>query len=115
VASKLEIDVEEKDGVSVVRISGPVDSATVESFRTRLGPLFKVRGAHIVMDFTELTYINSSGLGEMMQFRRVCYVGGGRVALFGVSSRIMRGLEMLKLDKQLKICDTLEEALVGMA
>lgn len=108
--STLEIKKEERDGVTVVHLAGPVDSATIDTFKSKLSRIFRPKGSRIAIDAGELTYMNSNAIGLLVSFRRTLYVNGGRLAFSGVSDRIQRSLQTMRVT-QLKICDTLEEAI----
>ena len=54
-AAKVTMEREEVDGVQVVRVSGPLDSATFDQFREYLEPLVTQKGARIVLDCRNLT------------------------------------------------------------
>ncbi|NCC51413.1 MAG: anti-sigma factor antagonist [Spartobacteria bacterium] len=110
----LEIHEEKHGDVLLLRVSGPVDSATVNQFKSTLTPVFKTKGARIVIDAGDLSYMNSNAIGLLMMFRRQLYINGGRLALAGVSARITKTLETMKANN-LKMYDTVNEALAALS
>ncbi len=112
---KLEVEVAEEKGMAVVTIKGPVDSATLNDFKSALDPVFRKSNARVVLDCSDLTYINSRAIGMLTKYRRRVYAHGGRLALCGLDRKIVRTLDLLGLDKVLRRYDSREDAIAGMA
>ena len=60
-----ERDVDGEQKVTMVKCHGRLVSADVEEFKKTVKPLI-VRGSHILMDFADLSYMDSSGLGAVV-------------------------------------------------
>lgn len=112
---ELEISVEQVAAVTVVRVAGPVDSASVDTFRTQLNPICSQPGARVLLDCTDLTYLNSTSIGLLMKFHRGLLVSRGKLALCAVNTKLVRTLELLQIGKTLQMYATREEALAAMA
>lgn len=102
------------DGVAVVELDGPVDSATWASFKESLDPVFRERGARILLDCTKLTYLNSRAIGLLARYRRECYVAGGRLVLCGLNTKLVRTVDLLGLGGLLITYPTREEAMSAL-
>ncbi len=114
--SRAELDVytEEQGSVIVVTLAGPVDSATFEKFKGELTRLSVGQPApNLAIDCKQLSYINSKGIGLLASLHRQMMIQMGNIALFGVSARILKTLELLGLGKRLRIFDTREEAIAS--
>jgi anti-anti-sigma factor len=112
---ELEIDVEQVATVTVVRVAGPVDSAGVDLFRTRLNPLCSQPGARVLLDCQDLTYLNSTSIGLLMKYHRGLLVSRGKLVLCAVNSKLLRTLDLLQIGKTLQIYATREEALAALS
>jgi len=110
----LEIIKEKQGKITILHLMGPVDSATVSLFKVTLTPIFKTKGARIIVDAKDLTYINSNAIGLLLMFRRQLYINGGRLALCHVSARFEKTLKTMKVDS-LKIFDDLDAALAALS
>lgn len=110
----LEIDVEQETPVTVVRVAGPVDSAGVDLFRTRLNPICSQPGARVLLDCRDLTYLNSTSIGLLMKFHRGLMVSRGKLALCAVNSKLVRTLDLLQIGKNLQMYATREEAMAAL-
>lgn len=109
--AELDILTEQVDGVTVITLIGPVDSATYEEFKNALTPLCRGNAPQLAIDCRHLTYINSKGIGILANLHRQAMIQMGNVALFSVSRRIQKTLDLLGLGKRLRLFDTREEAL----
>ncbi len=107
----LNIYVEERGDVTVVTVSGPVDSATFDQFREKIDPLGHAPGAKLVINASGMTYINSKGIGLLASLHRALLVSMGNMVLCGLSKRIMKTLELLGLANRLHVFATVDEAL----
>lgn len=112
---ELEIDVEQVATVTVVRVAGPVDSAGVDLFRTRLNPLCSQPGVRVLLDCQDLTYLNSTSIGLLMKYHRGLQVSRGKLVLCAVNSKLIRTLDLLQIGKTLQIYATREEALAALS
>ena len=70
----------------------------------------QVRGKDTILDLTEVPYMDSSGLGALLNG----YVGsqkhGGQFALAGVAPRVRELLQITKIEPLFRIYRTVEEA-----
>jgi len=64
-----------------------------------------------VVDLTSLTYAGSSLLGLMVNARQRVLEAGGRLALCGMSSRLMRIFTTCCLERLFDICNSRAEAI----
>lgn len=112
--AELEISSEKVGDVTVVKLAGPVDSATFDTYKEAMDQFCRAEKApRLVIDCCELSYINSKGIGLLASLHRMVMIQMGNIALFGLSSRILKTLELLGLGKRLRIYETQEEALAS--
>lgn len=112
--AELDVYTEDVDGVTVVTLAGPVDSATFDKYKEELDRLCRTETApHLAIDCSQLSYINSKGIGLLASMHRQVMIQMGNIALFDLSPRILKTLELLGLGKRLRLYDTREEALAS--
>lgn len=112
--AELDIYTENVDGVTVVTLAGPVDSATFTKYKEELDSLCRTDSApRLAIDCRQLSYINSKGIGLLASMHRQVMIQMGNVALFGLSPRILKTLELLGLGKRLRIFESRDEALAS--
>ena len=108
---RLDIDINEKTSFSIVHASGSIDASNIKQFELAIEQQCEVEAPKIILNCTNLTYINSTGFDLLFHFHKLCTAGGGRFVMCGVSSKITSILELLGLTKALRIYKTENEAI----
>lgn len=106
-----EVIVRDEDGISEVSLSGPVDSNTFHDFQTGLGPCCVKDNCRVVVNCSELTYMHSSGVGLLLQYRKQAMIKRGCMALYDLHKSVRHTFDMLGATKILKVCDSRDEAI----
>lgn len=110
---KLEIT---RDGtVLIVRLTGDFDLNMADGCRREIDRQMKEPGLmHILFDLSEVTFIDSSGLGVILgRYRRVSEQGG-RVAIVSSTPGINKILELAGLLRLVPVFPDFASALVGL-
>jgi anti-sigma B factor antagonist len=83
----------------VVTVSGEVDMATGPTLRDDLLGVL-ARGNHrVVLDLSNVTFMDSSGLGALLGGHRRARLLGGEVRLAAPSERVLEILRLTNLDR----------------
>jgi anti-sigma B factor antagonist len=110
----LTIQVQEVKGVpgtALVILNGSIDAKTVITFQTHLNSV-KERGVErFIMDMENVKYVNSTGLGYLINLSDSVSPGKGGIALVKVQPKVKVVFDMLGLNAFFKIFPTREEAL----
>lgn len=95
--------------MKIVKISGEVDLDNYREFGDSLQK--SVEGTpYIVVDFSELNYLNSMGLSMIMKMYRKTRKDESVVRLCGMNPHIRKLFAITRLDKILDIDDNMEAA-----
>ncbi len=108
--STLNFEIEDSNGVRLIHVSGPLDSATYDQFKKFLDPMISQSHARIVLDCRNLSYVNSRGLTLMMHYQKTAKLGFSFFGIAGLRPNILKSIVLLGLDKSVKWYPTLEEA-----
>jgi anti-anti-sigma factor len=111
----LEIQIEDRAGVRLVHITGPLDSETHDQFRNQLDPIVRPPRVRIVLDCEKLTYVNSRGIMLLAHYQRAT---GLNLSFFGIAAlnpRILKGIELLGMSTMIKPYPTVAEAMQAAA
>jgi anti-sigma B factor antagonist len=93
-----EIKQRSVDGVTVVEFHGRlVSGPSIEAFRAKVEELQAAGVKYAVLDLRETGYIDSSALGCLVMTHTRFQKAGGKVTLFGLSSRQIELLIITKL------------------
>ncbi len=104
------LTVEQTEDIAIVTVAGKrLDSANSRDFKAEIAP---VLAAHrkLVLDLSELTYVDSSGLGAMLSSLRQATGGGGDLKLCCLSKPVRALIELVRMHRIFEILNTREEA-----
>lgn len=107
----LSIDVKREGQARVVTLAGEIDLRTSPTLHARLLEEVESRPQRIILDLSGVTYVDSSGVGTMVDVKRQTERRGGKMALVGLQSRVKAVFEVTRLDNFFEICDSLAQAL----
>lgn len=62
---------EETDNAYILHIGGDLDLAVVQQFRAALGPIVKQKEKALILNFKDLTYIDSTGIGIIVSILKI--------------------------------------------
>ena len=107
----LTTQIENRDGIQVIHVAGPLDSMTHDRFKDLLDPLVNQARTRIVLDCQNLTYVNSRGVTLLMHYQRTSKLDLSFLGIAALRPRILRNIELLGLDKLMTWYPTIEQAL----
>ncbi|GKV68257.1 anti-sigma factor antagonist [Sporosarcina sp. NCCP-2716] len=99
----LQVDVQEKDCVHVFRIVGEIDAFTAPTLKERLDQVADQPQCQAVLDFSEVDYMDSTGLGVFVAFYKRVKAVDGSVKIVGLNKRLKRLFEITGLDDIVEI------------
>ncbi len=89
-------------GVSVLRVSGYVDTTTSPDLERRLQALLREKRFHIVVDLSGVEYISSAGWGIFISEIREIREQGGDLKLAGMIPDVREVFDLLEFENILK-------------
>jgi anti-sigma B factor antagonist len=96
--------------VAIIRLPlEKMDLSTSGEFRRILSPIIQAN-KQIVLDMTNVTFVDSSGLGAILSVLRELSSAGGDLRLCCVQKRVRVMFEMVRMHRILGIYDTTEDA-----
>lgn len=107
----MEIEVEEKEGYHIVAPRGELDVYTVPLFRKVMLKLEGDRRHDIILDLTRVTFIDSSGMGSLIEVYQKAQAVEGEIAFVIDNPRILKVMKLVDLDKVFRIFPNMGRAL----
>jgi anti-sigma B factor antagonist len=101
------------DGACVVEAVGEIDFHADDELDSALAAA-RSRGQSVVIDLSEVTFIDSSALGRLLAFDRQLASAGGSFAVVAGGREVARALELTRLDRILRTAPNREEAIVAV-
>jgi anti-sigma B factor antagonist len=96
-----------KDGTLIVTLNGPLLLGNMFDFQSALRELKPPR---LILDLTNAPYMDSAGLGVLMNYYVSAQNNHRQFLVAGVSERVQALLEMTKVNQILKIYPSVEAA-----
>jgi anti-sigma B factor antagonist len=110
----MALEITEKDGATIVALTGDVDLQTSPGVRQGL---LECLDSHnrVIVDMSQVNYIDSSGVASLVEAFQVSRTKGSFFALAHVSAAAMRVLSLARLDKVFSIHESIEDAIAASA
>lgn len=99
-----------EDGIHVLAIEGEIDMASSPELRTVLHECAKKKTPALLLDFKDVSYVDSSGLATLVEYVRLAQPFGGKLGLVHVSDRVRTIFDLVRLTEFLPIYKTLADA-----
>ena len=100
--------------VTVLRFEGDIASTSKEAVLGAYQALPKNNVKQILLDFTKVDYINSSGIALVIQLLIEAANSGQKVSAFGLSAHFVKVFTMVGITKYAGLFPTQAEALAGL-
>ena len=113
VQDNLTTQLENRNGVQVVRVSGPLGFDSYYRFKEFMDPMVETPGVRIVLDGEKLGYVNSKGFVLLARYQRIAAQQGSFFGIAALNSRLVKEVALLGLDRLVKTYATVEEAVAA--
>jgi anti-sigma B factor antagonist len=110
-----QVTMDAASGVPVVKVVGEIDIATVPLFVSQLDEI-PLGVPHVIVDLSELTFIDSSGLNALVACKKRLDDGSEGCTVHLVVSRpsVLKVLEVTGLHELFPITTTVDEAMASV-
>lgn len=107
----IEISVEQRDGVAIVRPRGDVDLQRSPVLRDALKGVSDRRPQRLVVDLTDVSYMDSSGVATLVEAMQLARRGKYSLVLCCLQDRVKSIFEIARLDTVFQIAPDLDAAM----
>ena len=111
----LTTQIENREGVQVVHVSGPLDSMTHDGFKDLMDPLVNQPRIRLVLDCEHLSYVNSKGLALLGRYQRIALQNLSFLGIAALNRRITKTIELLGMSKLVKLYPSVVDAMQAAA
>jgi anti-sigma B factor antagonist len=110
----MQITERTEESIPVVSISGDIDLETSPKLREFLKPKSSKKTPLLLLDFSEVNYIDSSGLATLIEYFQVVRGFGGKLALASLSPRVKNVFEIVRLEQIFSLHPDIPSALAAL-
>ena len=101
---------EQKNGCLVFHFTGQLDAYSEKQFMEYVTDVFKANRLSTVLDLSKIDFLDSSGLGALVQLAKQCNDAKRPFVLVG-NSRVTQTVRLVRLEGFLNLADDLPSAL----
>src|SRR3954462_6975299 len=110
----MAIQIQEQNGnTTVVSVSGRLDAVTTPQYEKAVRELINRGTANVVVDFAELEYISSAGLGGLILTSKLLKEKNGRLGVANAGGNVLSVFEMCGIRNLLHIYNSVADALAA--
>jgi anti-anti-sigma factor len=96
--------------LAVLRPIGEIDTLGAADLDASVQRVIERGHLRLILDFAEVTYLNSAGVGAVAMALKRARGRGGDVALAALNDRPRRAIELVRLHTVMVLAETVEEA-----
>ena len=111
----MRIQTQDYGNVTVVQLQGDLDIDSVEAFKTSITEVLESGRVGIVIDMSEVGFVDSAGLEHLLWSRDHCEQSKCQFRLAVLEETCQRILEVTRLDSEFDCYDELTEAVKSFA
>lgn len=101
---------ETRDNCQLFRLAGLLDAFSEPTFRKVLDKYVEEGPFNIILDLSQIDFIDSSGIGALVQIAKKIQNSGGSLQLI-TNPRVMQTVKMVRLEQFFKLQPSVEAAL----
>ena len=105
---------EQKDGCLVFHFTGQLDAYSEKQFMEYVGDVLKANKLPSVLDLSKIDFLDSSGLGALVQLAKQCTDSKRSFLLVG-NTRVSQTVKLVRLEEFLHLVEDLPTALNQLA
>jgi anti-sigma B factor antagonist len=109
----VRVTAEDVGARTVVHVAGEIDVSSADRLRERVAALVAEQRTDLVIDLTEVTFMDSTGLGLLVGTLKRVRTAGGRLVLVVDSERLLKVFRITGLVQVFTIRETLAAALAS--
>ena len=106
----LPIEIQPIDDGTIVRPSGDIDLSRAPAFRVHLAEVFQSAPQRVVIDLSNVPYMDSSGVATLVEGMQLASRGSVKLVLVGLQERVRSIFEIARLDTVFTIALDVNEA-----
>jgi len=107
------IELDQDGAASILRIKGDITSASEADLMAAYGLAVENGATAVILDFSELEYMNSGGIGLLVTLLVRAQRSGGKLVATGLSEHYRQIFELTRLDEAIEIHDDADAAMAA--
>ncbi len=93
----MELKVQEESAIPVLDIEGEIDHFVAPKLQREIDQLIDAGSTGMILDFTQVNYLDSGGIGVLFSAMKQLVPRGGRIGIVCTDPNVVRILELVGL------------------
>lgn len=110
----MQINDRTEDNIPIVAIIGDIDLESSPKLRTFLKSKSTQKTPRLLLDFAQVSYIDSSGLATLIEYFQAVQGFNGKLALASLSPRVKNVFEIVRLEQIFSLHPDVPTALAAL-
>jgi anti-sigma B factor antagonist len=106
----MEIKASEENGISTVELIGNLDTASAGPVEAELMKLIEDNAIQLLVDFTDVPFIASSGLRVLLKTGQTLQANGGKLHICCINDTVREVFEISGFDRIFSLFDSKQDA-----
>jgi anti-sigma B factor antagonist len=111
----MKVKTQNYNDVAVVELQGELDGDSIELFQNTITDIVATHKTGIVLDMSDIGFIDSTGLEQLLCVRDYCSENDCQLRLAGLNETLMKILEVTRLENEFESYAELSEAVKSFA
>ena len=100
--------------ITLLTVRGSLDAKSAGELKPEVVSIGDAGAKKVIVDLDKLQLIDSSGVGVLISLFKRIRSAGGQVCFAGVKAQPKEVFRLLRLDRSLDICGTVDEAMTKL-
>lgn len=110
----MAVKIEKTGPLALIKVDGDLEMALADNLSKAMTGLLDEPNRQIIIDLTACSYVDSSGLGALLDISKNCHKKGCELRLSGLNENVRDVFLMTRLDRYFKIVFSVEEAKLSL-
>jgi len=106
----MKIKTQNYNGITVIELQGELTEEALKPFQDTASSIVSGKSANIVLDMSNVGFIDSKSLEQLLWLRDRCCEDKGQLKLAALEENCVKIMEITRLNSQFDIYDELSEA-----
>ncbi len=111
----MQIEKTSDEKATTLKITGEIDLHASPKLRAELQACLAAKTPTLLVDFSNVDYIDSSGLATFIEYLRDSSAFSGKIALYGLKEKVRTIFDLVRLNELFTLSESAEAALAALS
>lgn len=107
----MRVEFDAHGNFSIIKVFGEIDNSNFKELEEQMEEFKALANVKVLFDFSEVEYIDSSGVGVLVRLYRALHKNGGSVNIAACRDSIEKNFRLIRLDEFFTFYPKVKDAL----